>query len=163
MAIDAAIERGDLFLAYDLANKACEAEPGNPLFRHRAVLALARLKSSRALPLYEEWGLAKIHTGDRILDIDLASLGARLLKDRALAAPADQRRELLAPCGGTLPDRLRVVARLLSGNQCCFPLSLVGRRLTSEDDCRRSAAARAGHGFLFSCQPGGMRPDRRGH
>jgi class 3 adenylate cyclase len=59
------------------------------------ILVLARLNSPRAFELYEEWDLARTHTGNRALDIDIAALGARLMKERALAAPAGQRAQLL--------------------------------------------------------------------
>ena len=90
-SIDAAIERGDLFVAYDLAAKAMSAYPQLLVFQHRAVLALARMNAPRALRLYEDCGLMTSFTGIRLLDIDIASLGARLLKDRALASPGLQR------------------------------------------------------------------------
>ena len=90
-AIDTALDQGDLFLGYDRAKAALDLHPEAPVLRHRLILALARLKSPRAFRLYEEWEMARTHTGDRPLDIDIATLGARLLKDRALAAaPQDQ-------------------------------------------------------------------------
>lgn len=89
--IDAALESGDLFLAFDRATAALTLHPETPILRHRLILALARMKSPRASSLYDEWELAKAHTGDRTLDIDIAALGARLLKDRALAAAAQER------------------------------------------------------------------------
>jgi adenylate cyclase len=90
-AIDTALDHGDLFLAYDRANAALATHPGTPVLRHRLILALARMKSPRAWPLYEEWEMARIHTGERTLDIDIAALGARLIKDRALAATPAER------------------------------------------------------------------------
>lgn len=79
----AAIARGDLLAAYDLVR----ADRAPALTRERAylaVLAMARMGAvQEASRLYASTGLADA------TDVDSLSLGARLLKDRALGGDAD--------------------------------------------------------------------------
>jgi adenylate cyclase len=78
----AALARGDLIAAYDLSTAAIEeGDPGGTV-RHQQVLALARMgDTERAMGLFAAYGL------DRSNDAHERAIGARLLKDRALAAP----------------------------------------------------------------------------
>src|SRR3954464_8433362 len=89
----AALARGDLIAAYDLATAAItEGNPGGTV-RHQQVLALARMgDTERAMELFSAYGL------DRSNDAHERAIGARLLKDRALAAPPG-------------PDRQQALAR----------------------------------------------------
>ncbi|HEV2567500.1 tetratricopeptide repeat-containing protein [Sphingomonas sp.] len=74
----AAIERGDLLSAYDLARPE-GATGSSPELAYIAVLAMARMgETEQAMRLYELSGLS---TAD---DVDSQALGARLLKDHAL-------------------------------------------------------------------------------
>lgn len=85
--IDAALAKGDLFIAHDLALAGVAQFPDSALLKHRVVLALARLGAAQqAQARYDRWNLGQARTGDRQLDIDLGALGGRLLKDQALAA-----------------------------------------------------------------------------
>ncbi|MBV9882621.1 MAG: adenylate/guanylate cyclase domain-containing protein [Sphingomonadaceae bacterium] len=85
----AALARGDLIAAYDVATAAiAEGDPGGTV-RHQQVLALARMgDTERAMDLFAAYGL------DRSTDPHERAIGARLLKDRALAAPAGEGRQL---------------------------------------------------------------------
>src|SRR6476661_6373532 len=74
----AAIERGDLLSAYDLARQEGAIGASTEL-SYIAVLAMARMgETEQAMRLYQQSGLS---TAD---DVDSQSLGARLLKDQAL-------------------------------------------------------------------------------
>ena len=81
-----ALARGDLIAAYDATVSAIEAGDDSHAVRHQQVLALARMgDTERAMELFEAHGL------DRSDDPHERAVGARLLKDRALAAPAGER------------------------------------------------------------------------
>ena len=77
-----ALARGDLIAAYDVATAAiAEGDPGGAV-RHQQVLALARMgDTERAMDLFTAYGLGRSN------DAHERAIGARLLKDRALAAP----------------------------------------------------------------------------
>jgi len=81
-----ALARGDLIAAYDATVSAIAAGDASGTVRHQQVLALARMgDTERAMELFETYGL---DTSD---DAHERAIGARLLKDRALAAPAGER------------------------------------------------------------------------
>ncbi len=82
-----ALSRGDLIGAYDLTVSAIAAGDGSADMRHRQVLALARMGDvERAMERFAAHGL------DRSPDPHHRAIGARLLKDRALALPAGSAR-----------------------------------------------------------------------
>jgi class 3 adenylate cyclase len=86
-AILAAEQRGELLLAFDLAEQALAQEPGDRWLQHRAVLALARAGSTEeAERRFGEYGL------DQVENEEAWALGARLRKDRALASTGQKRR-----------------------------------------------------------------------
>jgi class 3 adenylate cyclase len=81
----AAIERGDLLSAYDLARQEGGLGASAEL-SYIAVLAMARMgEAEQAMRLYQQSGLATAG------DVDSQSLGARLLKDQALQNGATYR------------------------------------------------------------------------
>ena len=81
--------RGELLAAYDLANRGLEEHPEDVDLAYRAVLALARTGStSEAERRFVELHLTDIDTED------VAALWARIVKDRALAASGEERRQL---------------------------------------------------------------------
>jgi class 3 adenylate cyclase len=84
----AALARGDLISAYDLTTAAiAEGDPGGTI-RHQQLLALARMgDTERAMGLFQAYGL------DGSEDPHERAIGARLLKDRALAAPPGEGRQ----------------------------------------------------------------------
>src|ERR1051325_6957460 len=84
----AALARGDLIAAYDVTTAAiAEGDEGGTV-RHQQVLALARMgDTERAMGLFTAYGL------DRSNDPHERAIGARLLKDRALAAPPGPARQ----------------------------------------------------------------------
>jgi len=84
----AALARGDLIGAYDVTTAAiAEGDPGGTI-RHQQLLALARMgDTERAMGLFRAYGL------DRSRDPHERAIGARLLKDRALAAPPGEGRQ----------------------------------------------------------------------
>jgi adenylate cyclase len=92
----AAIARGDLAAAYDVAATALAADdaPGDPAseeLRHLQVLALARMgDTERAMALFEEYGLG------RSADPHRRAVGARLRKDRALKLAGEGRQAALS-------------------------------------------------------------------
>ncbi|HET9428215.1 MAG TPA: adenylate/guanylate cyclase domain-containing protein [Allosphingosinicella sp.] len=81
-----ALARGDLIAAYDLTASAAGEEESSAL-RHLQILALARMgDTERAREMFDSHGLAKSP------DPHHRAVGARLLKDRALALPPGQER-----------------------------------------------------------------------
>lgn len=85
----AAIDNGNLLLAYDIAQSAIEAGDGSEELRHLLVLALARMgNAERAMELYHHYGL------ERSPDAHHRAIVARILKDSALAtAETDDRNQ----------------------------------------------------------------------
>jgi adenylate cyclase len=84
----AALARGDLIAAYDVASAAIAEGDESGAVRHQQVLALARMgDTERAMGLFATYGL------DGSTDPHERAIGARLLKDRALAAPAGPERQ----------------------------------------------------------------------
>ncbi len=82
---------GLLFSAHDRAMAALAERPDDPALRYRAALTIARAGATgRALDLFHQLRL------DAEADPEIAALGARLIKDRALDQPAAARGPLLA-------------------------------------------------------------------
>ncbi len=82
----AALSHGDLIGAYDATVAAIGSGDTSSAVRHCQVLALARMgDTERAMELFEAYGL------DRSADPHERAVGARLLKDRALAAAPGER------------------------------------------------------------------------
>ena len=78
--------RGELLAAFDLAGRGLADHPDDLALKHRAVLALARAgATAQASERFLEYGL------DGVEDEDVASLGARIAKDAALACDGDER------------------------------------------------------------------------
>jgi class 3 adenylate cyclase len=90
-AVRDAERRGELLTAFDLAERGLEQHPGNRALQHRSVLALARVGSTgEADRRFAAYGL------DSVADEDVGALGARIAKDRALAASGPQHARLAA-------------------------------------------------------------------
>lgn len=84
----ALIRRGEHLAAYDLAYRRIERDGVSPAVAHAAVLCLARSGATDFARLeYARWRL-----GDDPRDAEAATLGARLLKDVALASTGARRR-----------------------------------------------------------------------
>lgn len=93
--IRAAIRTGDLFRACDLADLALAQSPDDRLLQYLSVLALVRAGATdEALARRAKFDL-KAERLDTPLDIDIAALEGRLLKDKALLAAAPERATLL--------------------------------------------------------------------
>ncbi len=93
--IRAAIRTGDLFRACDLADAALAGAPGDRMLQYLSVLALLRAGATdEALARRQKFGLHADRL-DTPLDIDIASLEGRLLKDKALLATGAERNRLL--------------------------------------------------------------------
>jgi hypothetical protein len=92
--IRAAMARGEYLLAYDEATAAVERHPGDVEARYLAVLALARAGATdRAAAVLGSWDLEAAASGAApALQEDVAALGARLAKDRALDVTGGARR-----------------------------------------------------------------------
>ncbi|WP_293906843.1 adenylate/guanylate cyclase domain-containing protein [Phenylobacterium sp.] len=87
----AALARGDLLAAYDLAQRRADAE--SPTLDYLKVLILARLgDTDRALQLYDVYGLGQRE------DVDALALKARLLKDKGFGAGEPSVPILLEAC-----------------------------------------------------------------
>ncbi|MGA8725359.1 MAG: tetratricopeptide repeat-containing protein [Acidimicrobiales bacterium] len=81
--------RGELLAACDLADRGLEEHPNDVDLAYRAVLALARTGATLAAERrFFELGLASVESED------VAALGARIEKDRALAAVGEARASL---------------------------------------------------------------------
>ncbi|MEW4466209.1 adenylate/guanylate cyclase domain-containing protein [Parasphingorhabdus sp. JC815] len=84
----AAIDNGNLLLAYDIAISAISKGDSSVELRHLMVLALARMgNSDRAMELFHQYGL------DSSPDPHHRSIAARILKDAAFAISAPRERQ----------------------------------------------------------------------
>ena len=113
--------RGELLLGYDTALQGLEAHPGDLWLAHRAVLNLAKSgATARAESEFTRLGL------DRSQEPDVAALGARIAKDKGLAASGALRAQLLSRAadqyeaiyrcsGGYYPGINVATLRLLAG------------------------------------------------
>ncbi|MGZ8347910.1 MAG: tetratricopeptide repeat-containing protein [Allosphingosinicella sp.] len=119
----AALARGNLIAAYDVAWSAIAAGDDSTEIRHQQVLALARMgDTERAMELFVSHGL------DRSTNPHERAIGARLLKDRALALPPGSERdvalaaafdayhEIYAASGDSFPGINAATLALLAGN-----------------------------------------------
>lgn len=87
--------RGELFTAFDLAERGLEEHPGSVLLQHGAVLALARAGSTgEARRRFDDYGLASVD-GE-----DVRALDARIEKDLALAAEGPVRKRRAGAAAG---------------------------------------------------------------
>lgn len=94
-AVTDAERRGELLEAVDLAERGLAEHPEDVWLRHRAVLCLARSGSTEeAARRFDAYRLGELD------DEDVSALGARIAKDRALAASAGERAELAADAAG---------------------------------------------------------------
>ena len=79
--------RGELLGAFDLAERGLAQHPDDLRLKHRAVLALARAGATdEAARRFTSYGLGHVP------DEDVAALGARIAKDRALSAEGEAQR-----------------------------------------------------------------------
>jgi class 3 adenylate cyclase len=80
-AVLEAERRGELLMAFDLAERALDEHPDDLWLKHRAVLALARAGSTgEAARHFTDYGLGVVK------DEDVAALEARIAKDQAIGA-----------------------------------------------------------------------------
>src|SRR3954462_9244687 len=80
-AVLEAERRGELLMAFDLAERALAVHPDDLWLKHRAVLALARAGSTgEAARRFADYALGGVE------DEDIAALEARIAKDEAIAA-----------------------------------------------------------------------------
>jgi hypothetical protein len=101
--------RGELLAAYDAARRGLEEYPDDVELAYRAVLALARTGATyEAERRFKELGLSKIDTED------VCALGARIQKDRALAATGIEGQQLAAVAASSYK-------RISDRNQSYFP------------------------------------------
>ena len=127
--------RGELFTAFDIAERGLEEHPSDLWLRHRAVLALARSGASEAAQQrFVDYGLQAEATHDE----DIAALEARIAKDLALSAgdrvtrrsaasaAADLYEAIYGRTGGYYTGINAATLRLLSGDE------VAARRLANE-------------------------------
>ena len=147
--------RGELLLAYDTALHGLEEHPYDVWLGHRAVLNLAKAgATNRAQAEFERLRLAA--SGEP----DVVALGARIAKDRALAAPESERPALLSRAadlyeaiylksGGYYPAVNVATLRLLAGEREAAErvardvLALCSDENATPDDAYYVAASRA--------------------
>jgi adenylate cyclase len=109
LSAKAALARGDLIAAYDATVSAIAGGDESGAVRHQQILALARMgDTERAMELFAGYGL------DRSGDPHERAVGARLLKDRALAAPPDER-------GARLEEAFRAYEAIYRDSRDSFP------------------------------------------
>src|ERR1700682_4205043 len=105
--IDEALHSGELLTAFDLAERALEEFPEDPLIRYKSVLILARAGAThQARSSYQRFALGEgtFPQQDPSFELDVAALEARLAKDEALAAPPELRRTLLVAAAKSYED-----------------------------------------------------------
>jgi class 3 adenylate cyclase len=110
--------RGELLMAFDLAERGLEQRPDDLWLKHRAVLALARAGSTgEAARRFSEYGLAGSE------DEDIAALEARIAKDEALATgdglghAAELYEAIFRSTGGYYPAVNAATLAMLDGEQ----------------------------------------------
>src|SRR5215212_12161741 len=139
--------RGELLMAFDLADRGLAADPEDMWLKHRAVLALARAGSTgEAARRFAEYGLAGVE------DEDVAALEARIAKDQVLAAgggfarAADLYEAIFRRTGGYYPAVNAATLRMVDGEP--EPAAALAREartalLASGDDGYYAAATEA--------------------
>ena len=117
-SIRGAMARGEYLLAFDEATAALETSPDSVELRYQAVLALARAGATdQAALLLASSDLEAAATGaPPALQEDVAALGARLAKDRALAVGGDARRVRAREAA----ERYEVIYRRLGRSYTCI-------------------------------------------
>lgn len=119
--IDAHLDYGLNYIAYDLAQEAVRRSPRDDRFKHRAALALARTGAlDEALALFDSFQLAKNAT-----DEDILCLGPRLRRDLAfrgdrpdaatLKRAAEDYAQVFAKTGGYYPGVSAAAAFAMAG------------------------------------------------
>jgi hypothetical protein len=96
-------QKGELLTAFDLAGRGLDLYPDDVGLRYRAVLALARTGATTQAALQ----LEALHLAG-VESEDVASLRARIQKDRALSVSGEERRRLAneaAAAYGSIRDR----------------------------------------------------------
>lgn len=149
-AVVDAERRGELLTAFDLAERGLAEHPDDIRLRHRAVLALARTGATEeAARRFAAHGL---HAVD---DEEVAALGARIAKDRALAATGGERRRLAslssaaysrihARTGGYYPAINAATMSLVAGDvTAAHRLARAALAAVDRDDVYFAAATRA--------------------
>ena len=96
MAALAAMRRGNLLTAYDIAERGLRDAPDDLELKYLSVLALARSGATElASQRFERLGLGGPATAQGHLAVDIPALAARLAKDRALGTQGPERVLLL--------------------------------------------------------------------
>jgi class 3 adenylate cyclase/tetratricopeptide (TPR) repeat protein len=150
-AVAEAERSGELFTAFDIAERGLEEHPSDRWLQHRAVLALARSGAPEAAQQrFADYGLHAEATHDE----DVAALEARIAKDLALggrvsaSAAAALYEAIYARTGGYYTGINAATLRLLSGDEAA------ARRLATTvlgqipDDGSYYAAATEGEAHL---------------
>lgn len=129
----ALIRRGEHLAAYDLALRTIARDGVSPAVAHAAVLSLARSGATDFARLeYARWRL-----GEDLGDPEAAALGARLLKDVALASTGERRRAFARASAA----RYAATADRHGGVYCAINVATMN--LIAGDAARARAAAEA--------------------
>jgi class 3 adenylate cyclase len=114
-----ALERGDVLIAYDEACRVLASDPDDLDARYLALLALARSGAAERAASEADELLAAVEQradASRRLAEDVAALGARIAKDRALRGAGPERVAL----GGDAARRYEAVADRYGGYYACI-------------------------------------------
>lgn len=131
-AATAALASGDLLLAYDRCTAGLAGDAPHPRLRYLRVLALARMgEIDRARRLYD----VELAVGSA--DLDMLTLGARLMKDRAWLAQGDAQISLIADASDAYEAIFRQTGDAFPGINAATLARLAGQ------DARARALAQA--------------------
>ena len=132
---ESAMGRGDLFTAHDLARASVEAGSQDERFRYLQVLALARMGDFlQARERYDLYGLATSE------NVDVQSLGARLLKDAALSARTPDPAALLQAAEAYRAIYLRTADPFPGVNAASFSRNSMSSRRPTQPSRSRAPA-----------------------
>lgn len=136
---------GELFRAFDLARQALEHFPDDLRLKHRAVLCLASTgAASQAAALFDSLRLDKAIDKplSSRLELDIAALRSRLIKDEALAASGSTRAAALAWAADDYA-RLFVKATAAGNEEAYYPgINAATLYLLAGDQARAAKLAR---------------------
>lgn len=133
--IDLALARGDLLEAYELSRSAVSDFSAGQGAKYRMVLSLARMGATHLANRYfSEFGLALQP------DTDCMALGARLIKDEAIAAAPEERSRLFSAAADAYAKVYEKTGAYFAGVNAATLAHMAGRTEVSTDLARRVLA-----------------------
>ncbi len=138
--VRALLASGEPLAAYDRALDALGASPDDPELRYLSVLALARSGATESAERqFRVQGLEGMEPLPELAE-DVPALGARLAKDRALAATGDRRRRLAALAAHRYASVFERTGGHFSGVNAATMALVAGDEARAADLARRSLA-----------------------